>query len=109
MKLAVRRQRRSLDGAEIALTAAAVDGRVAVEALAPAAGARHPDAVVMAQHRSEVADHEHRRTRLVLAQERDHAGLAVMAVDPLETLRGEVELVERRRSAIEAVQIAHPL
>src|SRR5580704_6943112 len=42
---------------EIAQTAAAIVGRVAVESLVPAATAWYPDAVALARHRSEIAGH----------------------------------------------------
>src|SRR5262247_1553422 len=59
-ELLVRHGRR-VRAAVIADAAAAVERRVAVEQLAPAAALRHADAVVVARHRSEVAHHDYRR------------------------------------------------
>src|SRR5207237_7678739 len=58
MGLPVAGKRKRLHRAEIAYAAAAVFVRVAVEPLAPAAGAWHADPVVVARHRREVADDE---------------------------------------------------
>ena len=49
-----------LDAAQIALSAAAVDGRVAVQHFAPEAAARHAEDVVTTRYRSEVAGDQHR-------------------------------------------------
>src|ERR1700692_4650374 len=71
-KAAVRRQGRRLQSAEVADAAAAVFERVAVQALAPEAPARHADAVVRAHQRSEIAHDEDHLSAAALAQERDN-------------------------------------
>src|SRR5437016_3407368 len=69
MGLPVGGKRKRLHRAEIAYAAAAVFVRVAVEPLAPAAGAWHADPVVVARHRREVADDERAVCAAALAQE----------------------------------------
>src|SRR5690606_10713249 len=51
---------------------------------------------------------DHRVARVALADEREHALLAVVAVDPLEAVAGKVVLVERGLAAVERVEIPHP-
>src|ERR1700722_1535069 len=108
MEAAVRGQRSRLDAAEVAEAAAAILERVAVQALAPVAAAGYSHAIVAARERREVAHDENHLTFAVLSQKRDHARLAVVAVDPLEALPVEVEGVERRGTRIEAVEFTHP-
>src|SRR5207248_7011714 len=97
-----------LERPEVALAAAAVVGGVAVEPLAPATAARHADAIGLARHRREIARHQGELTGGAAAQERDNADVGVVTVDPLEAACRELELVQRRRAAIEPVEIAHP-
>src|SRR6185503_14728667 len=108
MAEALVRHGRGVRAAEVAHAAAAVEGRVAVEELAPAAAARHADAVVVARHRREVAHHRDRRRVAGLPQERDDALLPVAALDPAEALDGEILLVERSLAPVERVQVRDP-
>src|SRR5256884_8088281 len=93
---------------ELALAAAAEVGGAAVEPPAPATAARHADAIGHARHRREVARHQGELAGDAAPQERDHADVGVVTVDPLEAAFRELELVQRRRAAIEPVEIAHP-
>src|SRR5256885_7100245 len=77
-------ERLGLERPEVALAAAAVVGGVAVEALAPAPATGHADAVCRARHRREVAGHQRQLVAPAPAQERDHAHVGVVAVDPAE-------------------------
>src|SRR5690606_8568596 len=94
--------------AEIALPAAAVLARVAVQELAPVAAAGHPDLVALPRHRGEVCDDERLAPRRVPAQVRQHARLGIVAVHPLEAARVEVALPERGLRPVDAVQVLHP-
>src|SRR5947207_11167711 len=96
-----------LERPEVALAAAAVVGGVAVEPLAPATAARHADAIGLARHRREVARHQGELAGGAAAQERDHADVGVVTVDPLEAACRELELVQRRRAAIEPCGIEY--
>src|SRR5437016_12754810 len=87
-----------LERPEVALAAAAVVGGVAVEPLAPATAARHADAIGLARHRREVARHQGELAGGAAAQERDHADVGVVTVDPLDAAFRELKLVQRRRS-----------
>src|SRR5437868_6797266 len=86
---------RRVGAAEVAEAAAAVERRVAVEELAPAAALRHADAIVVARHRREVADHGERRRVVGQAQEREHALLPVAPLNPAEALAGKIFLKKR--------------
>src|SRR5581483_5212950 len=73
--------------AHVPHSASAIFSGIAVEQLPPVAPARDPDAVPGARYGSEV---EHAQDGVFLssslAQERDGAGSAVIAIDPLKTL-----------------------
>ena len=96
--------------AQVAEPAAAVRRGVGVEHLAPEARARHAHAVVVARDGREVARHQ-QHVPLVA---RPCAGsvsdrvVGVVGVDPLEARRVEVELVQRRLAAEQAVEVAGP-
>jgi len=73
------------DAAEIALIAAAVDLRVAVQGFPPVAAARQADAVERPRHRREIQNDDGLVLAIRrLAQEGQHAVLAVGAVNPAE-------------------------
>jgi hypothetical protein len=75
------------DAAHIADVAAAVNGSVAVDNLAPFAGFWKADAIAKARNRSEVKNHGNGIFAFrILADEREYAGFAVGGVDPLEAL-----------------------
>src|SRR5688500_10195159 len=112
----VERDGHRLDPAEVPLTAAAVLGGVAVEDLPPEAGLRRAHAIVLPDDRREVEHSQHAlapRAPLSLAfipaeaQQRDHAVLAVVGVDPLEAGGVVVELVQRGLALVEAVEVPH--
>src|SRR5579885_3857282 len=100
MGLPVHRMRLRLDGACIADAAAAVFDGVGVDALEPAAGARHADQPILADDRGEVAADERRLAgRGAVPGEDDDARLGIAAIDPLEALGFAVAGMERRRLA----------
>ncbi len=86
----------------------AVDDGIAVEYLAPAACARYAKPVVRPGHRRKIAYHQDATPAAVLAQKSDDARLRIALINPLEPFRREVELVQRGRCPIDAVQVAHP-
>src|SRR5471032_3214609 len=70
------------DAAVISLVAAGVNRRVTVQHLAPLAGARQADAIIFARHGCEIQNDDERvRAVGVLTRERQHAALAVVAID----------------------------
>src|SRR6185437_651104 len=97
VKMSVRGQRSRLDGAEIAETAAPVLAAIAVQPFTPDSATRHADLVVVARDRCEIERHQREISRtLALAQVDQHAGIGVVAIDPLEAVGREVQFVERR-------------
>jgi hypothetical protein len=102
----VRRDALGLHVAVVADVAAAVDMRIGVEHLAIAGRRRHADAVVGAHDRREVAHHDDEVVGIArAAQERDDAVLIVVRLDPEEALGMVVALAQRRRGAIEPVEV----
>src|SRR3977135_2273065 len=95
-----------LDHALVADAAAAIVLGVGVDALAPFAWSRHPDAIVVAHHGREIANDKDGRRGIRLSQKSEHAVVGVTALNPFEACRVEILLVKRRRLAIERVQIA---
>ena len=85
MGLPVAWHRLGVDAAGVALVAPAVGGGIAVQHLAPMPAERHAHAIMRAHHRREIQDHHQMLVaRRRLAQEGQHAALAVVAIDPLE-------------------------
>ncbi len=70
---------------------------------------RQAQAVAGPRHRRQVGDaDEHVLARILAgAREGDDVGVGVVGLDPVEAAPVEVDLVERRRLAVHAVQIAH--
>ncbi len=82
------------DAAEVALTAAAVLVRVAVQDLLPRTAPRHADAVVMTRDRGEVQGNQHGGIAIPsAAQIAERALVGIVAIDPLETCDVMIELV----------------
>src|SRR5205085_2001068 len=82
VRTALRRHRRGLDAAQVADAAAAVNARIAIQALAPKAAVRRTDNVVVARNRREVAYNDQRSPRPRFAQKAQHARLGIVVVDP---------------------------
>src|SRR5258708_39575988 len=94
LRLAVRGLAERMAPACMAKIAAAVETRIGVGDLAPAAGARHADAVAVAGNRRHVADDEDRRLAgLAEAQEGEDRIGAVIADQPAEARRESVALM----------------
>src|SRR5262249_39133018 len=88
--------------------ASAVDAGVGIEDLPPGCLERDPDAIVLADLGREVHHHEAARVGIApLAQPGEYALLQIIDDQPLETVAVGVELVERRKRAVELVEIAH--
>ena len=106
----MQRNRRRVDNAHVALTRAAIQRCIAVEDLVPAAATRHADLIVVTRHRSEVQDDDDDiiRSRLRFPHDADDAVFRVAAIDPVEAFRRHVQLVQRWRVAIRAIQILDP-
>ena len=67
-----------------------------------------PDSVILARHRRKITDDDRDLVRIATAtQIRKNAFGGIRGVDPGEALGIAVETIERRRGAIEEVEIAH--
>src|SRR3954452_13886251 len=103
---AMQRNRCGLEAANISLSASAVERGVAIERLVPFATAGDADLIIVPRNRREI---EHRRNdgllRFPNAQQAEDRILGIAAIDPFESRRIEIELVHRRRVAIELVQV----
>src|SRR5205823_11268959 len=97
MRTALRGHGRRLDAAEVANAAAAVDRRVAVQALAPETAVRRADDVIVPRKRREIAYDRQRLACARFTQETDDARFGVVVVDPCETGAIEIDLIEPRR------------
>src|SRR5690242_1992674 len=98
-----------VDATEIAHAAAAINGRVGVDDLPPVSRERNAEKVILARHGREIAgDENHLLAVAALADVRECALLGVAAVDPLETVRVEVELVERGLGRVDTIEIGNP-
>ena len=94
------------DAPAISLVAARVDARVAVHQFAPLARARQADAIIVPLHRREI--HNDRELMLAIrrrAQEGEHAALAVVAINPVETGVVVIRLPERGCFCVKRVQV----
>src|SRR5215472_13681350 len=86
--------------------AAAVDGRIGVEHLAPAPGKRHLDPVVAVNLRREIHHHQAPLVGLTaLAQPGKDATVGVVHDQPLEAGGVAVERVQRRQVSIKAIEV----
>src|SRR5438105_230940 len=95
--------------AQVALAAAPIDVRIAIEKRLPEATAGDADAVLGADDRREIADNQHwGGLRAAFAEEGEDASSGVGAVDPFEAARVAVVFVQGRLGAVEAVQVSHP-
>src|SRR5580704_11240210 len=95
--------------ASIADATSCVVAAVAVEKLAPASPDRNAYPIILARDGREVArDQDHFLRSLALAQQRDDAARAVIAIDPLKAGIFEFLIVQRRLASIEMVQVAQP-
>ena len=87
-----------LDLADVPDIAAAVMRGVRIEHLAPFAGERHPDAVVVIDVRREIHDDEAARARVVaLADPGEDVAAGVVGDDPFEAGRIAIQFVQRRQ------------
>ena len=107
LRLSVLRDRRRPRLPAIAEPAAAIASGIAVQPLAPEPGSDDADAVIMARYRCHIGDDEHiGRIRAARTAEGEDAVGAVIGDDPGEAFGRMVEPVERRRVAIQPVQVA---
>src|SRR5262249_43767266 len=101
--------RNGLHAADVPLAASAVYGGVTIQALLPVSAQWNSDAVVSTWNRSEVQRNKgHIRWVFGPPDKSDDAAFKIVAVHPLKSGSLEIYLVERRLSAVERVQIAHP-
>ena len=103
MRLAMRGLLERMDRAIVAEVAAAVEARIGVGDLAPAAGARHADAIAVARHGGHVADDQDRRAVLLAAAQEGEDGVGAIVADQPAEARGQgvalMRATARRRRA----------
>src|SRR5579871_6774518 len=69
----------------------------------------YSDAVSHSWNGREVADDEHRVSRIfAFAQQRNRTGRVVVRIDPLDSSRAGIENVHGGFAAIETIQLFHP-
>ena len=96
-----------MDLADIPDIAAAVMRGVRIENLAPFAGERHPDAVIVIDVRRKIHDDEAARAGVVaLADPGEHVAVGVVGDDPFEAGLVAIQLMQRRQRAIKPVEVA---
>jgi hypothetical protein len=92
--------------AHIADIGAPVDCRVRVQDLLIEAMPRRTNAVAFAHHRRRIDDDDHYVVRaFAMANEGEGTVVGIVAVDPLETVPVEVNLMQRGLSGVESIQI----
>src|SRR5579863_6377827 len=107
LNAAVRTHGRGFHAAQVAPAGAAIIPGIRIDDLAPDAARRHADEKIGAWHRREVTHHQQRRAASGrLSQEGDDAHLGVVDIHPLESVRREIDLVQRGLAPIYAIQIA---
>ena len=91
----MRRHRFALSVTKITHARATVNRSITIEPLVPAAGHRDTHAILLAHHRSEIADHQDRPLApLFPAQKSEHAIGGIAAVDPFEAARRAVAFAQ---------------
>src|SRR5438270_814575 len=96
-----------MDRARVAEVAAAVEARIGIGNLAPAAGPRYADAVAMARYGRHVADDQNGRAAgLAEPQESEDRIGVIVADDPAEAVAARIALMQRTFGGIEVVEIA---
>src|SRR5262245_62512743 len=102
----VRRNRLGVEPACIADVAAAICGGVAVQELLVVAELRHTDAIAAPDDRGPVQDDDEPVVGTSgMTNERNHARLVVIAIDPLESGRIEIQLEQGRLRTVQTVEI----
>src|SRR5215470_11875031 len=88
----------------------AIDICIGIEHLAPKPGKGNSDAVVAIDLRGEVHHHQAAVARVApLAQPGKHAAIGIVHDQPFKPCRLAVELVQRRRRAVQLIEVAHQL
>src|ERR687896_1114376 len=100
---------RTSDPPKIPVPAPAVKLRITIQEFLPPAAAWRTDPIIEPRHRGEISHHQDEGVRTFrFPYETDDALLCIMDVDPLESRRGEIELMERRFKPAELIQISYP-
>jgi hypothetical protein len=91
----VQRQGNRFHATAIPLAAAAVKWSVAIQGFSPIAVHGRPDAIILPNHGSEIADEETHVIRILCpSQERDYTPFTVAAIHPLKSGGFEIHLVQ---------------
>ncbi len=99
---------RGLDAGKVAHVASTVELRVGVENLFVPAALGDAQTVFVPHDRREVARHEDKVVGISRPpQIHQHAVVVIVAVDPVEALPLEIDLVQRQLASVEGVQIRH--
>ena len=99
----------SREAAEISKAGAAIHGRVAVQQFFPIAALWDTDAILQPWDWRKITDDGDVLLWCpAVSQETDDPGIHVLAVDPLEPSRVEIEFMQRRLCPVEMIQIGDP-
>src|SRR6059058_2053685 len=110
MVMTVGRDRAGFQPPLIALLRAAVHLRIAIQYFLPEAAMRNPDPVIVAHHRSKIADDEHPLARRApFTKKTQDTVIRIIAVDPHESTRVTITLVERWLATVESIEVRNPL
>src|SRR5215510_9556405 len=109
MSPAVERDRHSLHTTEVSPSTPAILHGVAVQELLPETAAGSAKTIVLAGNGSEVADDEYDVFRGVsFPNETNDTGFSVITINPLETRRIQIKLVQRGFAPIEPIELRDP-
>src|SRR5262249_35572696 len=93
----------------IALSAAPVNGRIAIQDFPPMPSLGHTNAIIVSRYGSQITRYQQRTVCLfAFAKEADHALLGVVTIHPFKALGLEVELVQGWFSPIQRVEVTNP-
>ena len=97
----------SLDAAKVSLPTSAIYLSVAIEDFTPVASARNAQPVVGSGYRSQVTDdRNHLLAVIPFSQEADDTVLPVMEIDPLESVLGELHLMQCRFTPVAGIEVS---
>src|SRR5215471_14198260 len=110
MVMTMERDRAGFQPSLIALLGAAVHFRITIQYFLPEAAMRNPDPVVVAHHRSKIADDErHIACRAPFTEKTQDTVVRIVTVEPRESTRVTITLVERGLATVESIEVCNPL
>src|SRR5262245_24350854 len=98
-----------LYSAEIPHVAATVFTCVAIQCLLPVSPPLRSDPVTVARYGCKVTGHpNNRRARFCFANQRYRSAIGIVTVDPFKTRRVAIHFIQRRLTAIKAIEVLYP-